>query len=100
MSKHRKNKDSGSSNSNYNATWFAKSVVRRRKRNLLAKISRRVGRFTKALMRKARKSYLKRYGFLAQGFVPAESSTERVYPRKYMKLRLSTSRRGMNGVMR
>ena len=99
MSMHRKNKDSGQGNSNYNAKWFSNSVKRRRKRNLMARLSKRVGRFTRGLMRKARKSYIKRHGFLAQGFIATSSQTVH-QGRKYMKLREKSSARGMDGTMR
>ena len=92
MSMHRKNKDSGSSNRSYNARWFVLSVRRRRKRELQAKISRRVGRFTRRLMKKARKSYIKRQGFLAQ--------VTHKGPSKLAQRCSHESRRAVDGTMR
>jgi hypothetical protein len=102
MSVHRRNKGHNHWDTKHGIyqPWFWPSVGRRRKRNLLAKISRRVKGFTRRLMKKARKSYIRRQGFLAQGFIPTKGESVRTGVRKYMQLREKSSRRGMDGTMR
>jgi hypothetical protein len=93
MGMHRKNKSkSGTRGRNEYASWFFPSVRRRLRRKFLAKMQR--------IGKAARKRFIKRRGFLAQGFIPSMTKTVDGYQRKYMYLRSHASKRGMDGTLR
>ena len=64
-------------------------------------ITSKIRNFVRREKKLARKRYIGRMGFLAQGFIPASSQTVHRGERKYMRLRdPQKSRRGMDGHMR
>ncbi|TFH48619.1 MAG: hypothetical protein E4H01_05985 [Lysobacterales bacterium] len=64
-------------------------------------IQSKIRNFIRRAKKKARKDYIKRNGFLAQGFQVERSESVMVCQRKYMQLRdPQTSHRGMDGTMR
>ena len=64
-------------------------------------ITSKIRNFVRRERKLARKRFIRRQGFLAQGFIPVSSETIEFGQRKYMRLRdPQKSRRGMNGVMR
>ena len=63
-------------------------------------ILNRLNRFIKQQKVKARKAYLRREGFFAQGSMNSVVSLKGGERRKYMALREVSSKQGMDGTMR
>lgn len=63
-------------------------------------ILNRLNRFIKQQKVRARKAYLRREGFLAQGSMDSAVVLKGGERRKYVALRETYSRRGMDGTMR